>query len=173
TVNDNLVQRDAETMGPIYDILGHKVGYVIHETTPQDRIDHYRRGVVYITSKELVADFLRDQIALGNLRTSTQTAVGLMAGGHAGRLTVPGLFKVLVDEADSLLIDEAVTPLIISNSPDTEPNATLYEAAHDLAQYLERDKDFVIDWEVRSIDLTQRGQERLEELSGASGFWRG
>src|SRR5207249_2751976 len=95
TVNDYLVQRDAETMGPVYELLGHKVGYVTHETNPQERLDNYRRNIVYVTSKELVADFLRDQIALGNLRTSTQTAVGLMAGGHAGRLTVPGLFKVI------------------------------------------------------------------------------
>jgi preprotein translocase subunit SecA len=175
TVNDYLVQRDAETMGPIYELLGHKVGFVTHETTPPERIDNYRRGVVYITSKELVADFLRDQIALGNLRTSTQTAVGMMAGAAAGRLTVPGLFKVIVDEADSLLIDEAVTPLIISNSPDDEANATLYRAARDLAELLETHRDFVIDFTVRNIDLTQRGQDRLDELCEAqdNNFWKG
>src|SRR5207247_5587373 len=92
------------------------------------------------------------------------------------RLTVPGLFKVIVDEADSLLIDEAVTPLIISNSPDDEANATLYRAAHELAGMLELNRDFVIDWTVRNIDLTQRGQDRLDELSDAthqSNFWKG
>src|SRR5439155_9375511 len=175
TVNDYLVQRDAEQMGPIYELLGLKVGYVTHETTPQERIDNYRRNVVYVTSKELVADFLRDQIALGNLRTSTQTAVGLMAGAHAGRLTVPGLFKVIVDEADSLLVDEAVTPLIISNSPDDEANAVLYRAARDLAELLEMNRDFVIDFTVRNIDLTQRGQDRLDELADIqqNNFWKG
>ncbi|MBC7783423.1 MAG: hypothetical protein H7144_06240, partial [Burkholderiales bacterium] len=61
TVNDYLVQRDAENMGPVYRKLGHNVGYVIHDTTPQDRVDVYRRNIVYVTSKELVADFLRDQ----------------------------------------------------------------------------------------------------------------
>jgi preprotein translocase subunit SecA len=176
TVNDYLVQRDAEHMGPIYDILGLKVGFVTHETTPQERIDNYRRNVVYITSKELVADFLRDQIALGNLRTSTQTIVGMMSGTMQGRLTVPGLFKVVVDEADSLLIDEAVTPLIISNSPDDEANATLYRAASELAEMLDAHRDFVIDFTVRNIDLTQRGQDRLDELTDASqqaSFWKG
>ena len=176
TVNDYLVQRDAEHMGPIYELLGLKVGYVTHETTPQERIDNYRRGVVYVTSKELVADFLRDQIALGNLRTSTQTVVGMMAGGVSGRLTVPGLFKVLVDEADSLLIDEAVTPLIISNSPDDEANAMLYRAANQLADMLEPNRDFIIDFTVRNIDLTQRGQDRLDELADAThqgDFWKG
>jgi len=94
TVNDYLVQRDAEEMSPIYEMCGLKTGHVIHETTPQERIDHYRRGVVYCTSKELVADFLRDQIQLGNLRTSTQTALGLMmSGGAPQKLMVPGLFR--------------------------------------------------------------------------------
>jgi preprotein translocase subunit SecA len=174
TVNDYLVARDAEEMRPVYEALGLRVGHVVHDTTPNDRIDHYRRNVVYVTSKELVADFLRDQIMLGNRRTSTQTSVELLAtGAGAGRLMVPGLFRVLVDEADSLLIDEAVTPLIISNSPDDNPNATLYHAADELARHLTFGRDFTIDRTVRSVDLTARGQDKLEELSDGSGFWRG
>src|SRR2546423_3589780 len=173
TVNDYLVARDAQLMAPVYEMLGHRVGHVIHETTPQDRVDHYRRGVVYVTSKELVADFLRDQIALGNLRTSAQTAVGmLMNPGPRNALMLPGLFKVLVDEADSLLIDEAVTPLIISNSPDDEANATLYRAADEMARALRVGRDFTIDRTVRSCDLTARGQERLDHMSDGSGFWK-
>ncbi|QOV87817.1 preprotein translocase subunit SecA [Humisphaera borealis] len=174
TVNDYLVGRDAEEMSPIYKMCGLRVGHVVHDTTPQDRIDHYRRDVVYVTSKELVADFLRDQIMLGNLRSSTQTQVGMLIGGaQNGRLQVPGLFRVLVDEADSLLIDEAVTPLIISNSPDENPNADLYRAADELALKLEVGRDFALDKEVKQIDLTARGQRRLEELSGDHGFWKG
>jgi preprotein translocase subunit SecA len=177
TVNDYLVGRDAELMGPVYELLGLRVGHVVHESTVQDRVDHYRRNVVYCTSKELVADFLRDQIALGNLRTSTQTAVELMAQQiPRSPLQLPGLFRVLVDEADSLLVDEAVTPLIISNSPDDEANAKLYRAANDLAQQLIPNRDFTIDWTVRSVDLTQRGQDHLDEIVAASadtGFWRG
>jgi preprotein translocase subunit SecA len=174
TVNDYLVARDAEEMGPVYRMCGLKVGFVTHETGQGERQDHYRRDVIYCTSKELVADFLRDQIALGNLRNSTQTQLQLlMSGRGAGGLQVPGLFRVLVDEADSLLIDEAVTPLIISNSPQEEPNADLYIAANDLAAQLELGKDFTIDRTVRQVDLTLRGQERLEHLSDDKGFWRG
>ena len=174
TVNDYLVQRDAEEMGPIYEMLGLRTGHVVHETTPQERIDHYRRGVVYCTSKELVADFLRDQIQLGNLRTSTQTALGMMMTGSASaRLMIPGLFRCIVDEADSLLIDEAVTPLIISNSPEDEPNASFYRAADDLAQKMEYNRDFTIDRTVRQVDLTARGQDRLEELCAGENFWKG
>ena len=177
TVNDYLVARDAEEMGPVYKELGLTVGHVVHETTPADRVDHYRRSVVYVTSKEVVADFLRDQILLGNLRSHTQTSVGRLLQENAGRqqkqLQVPGLFRVLVDEADSLLIDEAVTPLIISNSPDADGNATLYRAADALSKQLVEGRDFTIDREVRSIDLTARGQQRLEELPNEGGFWKG
>ncbi len=175
TVNDYLVSRDAEEMSPVYKLMGLKVGHVVHDTTPQDRPLQYRSDIVYVTSKELVADFLRDQIALGNLRTSTQTAVGMLLGGpDRNRLMVPGLWRVLVDEADSLLIDEGVTPLIISNSPDAEGNKPLYERAEALAVQLELHRDFKIDWTVRSVDLSPRGEERLDEMAeDDTGFWKG
>jgi preprotein translocase subunit SecA len=174
TVNDYLVERDAHEMSPVYEILGLKVGRIVHESQSSERVDHYRRNVVYCTSKELVADFLRDQIALGNLRNATQTSVGFMLNsGRSGQLMVPGLFRVIADEADSLLVDEAVTPLIISNSPDEEPNAKLYEAANELASVLQAGRDFTIDRTVRNIDLTARGKQRLEDLAQGSGFWRG
>ncbi len=177
TVNDYLVQRDAEWNEPVYELLGLRVGYVVHETSPHERVDNYRRNIIYVTSKELVADFLRDQIALGATRTSTQAAVGLMShGSPQSPLMVPGLFRVIVDEADSLLIDEAVTPLIISNSPDDEANAKHYIAAHELAGHMVEGRDFTIDWTVRNVDLTPRGQNKLDELAesiGQGGFWRG
>ena len=174
TVNDYLVARDAEEMSPVYHMLGHTVGHVVHETTPQERMEHYRRSVIYCTSKELVADFLRDQIRLGNLRTSAQTSIGMMLDGRStGQLLLPGLFKSIVDEADSLLIDEAVTPLIISNSPDDEANATHYRAADELAHRLEVNRDYTIDRTVRTVDLTARGQQRLEDLCEGDNFWKG
>jgi preprotein translocase subunit SecA len=180
TVNDYLVARDAEEMSPIYEILGHKVGHVVHETTHEERVDHYRRNVVYCTSKELVADFLRDQIALdqaGNLRNGTQTAVAFLNGGTLrGHLMVPGLFKAIVDEADSVLIDEAVTPLIISNSPEDNVNAPIYVAADHLAQQMIEGRDFTIDWTVRNVDLTNGGRRHLDHIAeeqDTSGFWKG
>lgn len=177
TVNDYLVERDAKWNEPVYELLGLRVGYCIHETSPRDRIDHYRRNVVYVTSKELVADFLRDQIAMGATRTSTQAAVSLMAtGAPQSPLMVPGLYRAIIDEADSLLVDEAVTPLIISNSPENEANAEHYHMAFALAKQMRERHDFKIDWTVRSVELTPLGQARLDELaeaSGQGGFWRG
>jgi hypothetical protein len=75
---------------------------------------------------------------------------------------IPGLFRVLVDEADSLLIDEAVTPLIISNSPDDEANASLYRAANELAAKLVEGKDFKIDWTVRNCEPRLKSNPVLE-----------
>jgi preprotein translocase subunit SecA len=177
TVNDYLVGRDAHEMEPLYKMASMDVGHVVHESVPSERRQHYRRNVVYVTSKELVADFLRDQIALGALRSSTQTAVGMLMGGagNANNLMVPGLYKVIVDEADSLLVDEGVTPLIISNSPDAEGNAKLYKEADRLADALERGRDFTIDWTVRQVDLTERGSAALDAIADrdGGGFWRG
>jgi preprotein translocase subunit SecA len=175
TVNDYLVARDAELNKPLYDIMGSSVGFVTHETEPHARIDMYRRGVVYSTSKELVADFLRDQIMLGTMRSGTQTAVSMLQGaGLRTRMLVPGLFRAIIDEADSLLIDEAVTPLIISNSPNDEANAERYRRATALADKLEDKVDFKIDRQVRTVDLTQRGKDRLDQLNVTEqGFWAG
>ncbi len=166
TVNDYLVARDAEEMAPVYKILGHTVGHVVHECPANMRYHEYRKNVVYVTSKELVADFLRDQIQLGHLRSASETMIHLLERGPArAGLLVPGLWKVIVDEADSLLIDEAVTPLIISNSPNTNPNERLYRLAAMLADQLEPGRDFTVDRTVRTVDLTARGHRTLNELA--------
>lgn len=177
TVNDYLVGRDAELMKPVYDMLGTTVGAIVHELEHTRRPEVYRRGVVYTTSKELVADFLRDQIALGQLRSGPQTRVATLMGLDWKRrpLLVPGLFRCIVDEADSLLIDEAVTPLIISNEPDGNPNEALYRAAAELAAQLEIDRDFRVDRTIKHVELTARGHARLDEITPEShaNFWKG
>ena len=178
TVNDYLVARDAELNEPFYKVMGLRVGHIAHDTSPRERHDVYRRNVVYTTSKEMVADFLRDQIMLGALRTSSQTAIGLLAHGTGGgrmqgQPLVPGLFRAIVDEADSLLVDEAVTPLIISNSPTEEPNADLYRAADALARELARGRDFTLDAATKHVELTARGHQRLDDLAGDDNFWKG
>lgn len=177
TVNDYLVSRDAENMKPIYDILGNTVGAIVHELDHNQRPNVYRRNIVYSTSKELVADFLRDQIALGQLKSGPQTRVATLMGMDIARrqLMVPGLFRCIVDEADSLLIDEGVTPLIISNEPEGNPNEALYRAAHEIAGMLEVGKDFKVDRTVKQVEMTQRGHERLEMVTPQDhrSFWKG
>ena len=177
TVNDYLVARDAEWNRPLYEMLGVKVAHVVHDTTPQDRYHAYRSGIVYSTSKELVADFLRDQIQLGDRRSSTSTAVSMLTGQGARPCLVPGLFRAIVDEADSLLIDEAVTPLIISNAPDDNVNEPLYQEARELGEKLQEGRDYTVDRTERRVDLTSRGKVNLHELAESmdrdEGFWAG
>jgi preprotein translocase subunit SecA len=177
TVNDYLVARDAENMKPVYTILGNTVGAIVHELEHHERPEVYRRNVVYTTSKELVADYLRDQISLGQLKSGTQTRVATLMGlnWRARPLMVPGLFRCIVDEADSLLIDEAVTPLIISNNPEGNPNEKLYRAAHALALQMVPGRDFKIDKTTKHCDLTNRGHEKLDEITPEENrnFWKG
>ena len=168
TVNDYLVARDAEEMSPVYDILGLKVGHVVHDTTPVDRFDHYRRNIVYVTSKELVADFLRDQIQLGNLRSSTQTAVGMLIG-RAGcrRLLMPGL------QGDRRRGRQPPRrrrrhAADYFQQPRYEGKHSLYQAADRLADQLELKSDFTIDWAVRQADADRA---RLRIGSTRSRSW--
>jgi len=104
TVNDYLAKRDFEIMGPIYERLGLTVGVVIADDTPEQRTAAYRKDITYGTAKELGFDFLRDRMKIAGSSSRIAT--------HSGTV-MRGLRFVLVDEADSVLIDEARTPLII------------------------------------------------------------
>ncbi|OQX45595.1 MAG: hypothetical protein B0D87_08190 [Candidatus Sedimenticola endophacoides] len=116
TVNDYLTERDAREMGVVYRSLGLSVGVVVHGQSSEVRQQAYSRDVVYCTSKELVFDYLRDRIELGHRRLPLQQRVEPLLGsaGRHRRLMTRGLHYAIVDEADSVLIDEARTPLIIS-----------------------------------------------------------
>jgi len=119
-VNDYLTARDAETMGPVYRALGLTVGTVVNGQSPDARRAAYACDVVYCTNKELTFDYLRDRLALGRQSSRAQLQIERLAGrdNRAGRLVLRGLFFGIVDEADSVLVDEARTPLIISGRSD-------------------------------------------------------
>ena len=116
TVNDYLTSRDAEWMTPVYRALGLSVGVVVNGKEPQARRAAYGCDVAYCTNKELTFDYLRDRIALGSQVNRIQLSIERVAGteSRAAKLVLRGLFLAIVDEADSVLVDEARTPLIIS-----------------------------------------------------------
>ena len=124
TVNDYLARRDAEWMDDIYRFCGLTVAYIESAMHPPDRRAAYQADVTYCTNKEVTADFLRDRLALGRLRSLPEALLAKIAEGRTsgvGRLVQRGLDYAIVDEADSVLIDEAVTPLIISGeAPNPE-----------------------------------------------------
>ena len=129
TVNDYLAQRDAEWMGPIYKALGLRVGAITHDMSPEDRRRAYRCDVTYCTNKEIVFDYLRDRLELGRKPGHIRMRLERMYkhGARIDRLRLRGLCFGIVDEADSVLIDEARTPLIISgakgDNTDEEPRS--------------------------------------------------
>jgi preprotein translocase subunit SecA len=117
TVNDYLARRDAEWMGKIYRFCGLSVAYIEQPMKAADRRAAYQSDITYCTNKEVTADFLRDRLTLGRLRglpSALLAKIALGRGSEMDRLVQRGLHSAIVDEADSVLIDEAVTPLIIS-----------------------------------------------------------
>lgn len=177
TVNDYLARRDAEWMGRIYRFCGLKVAHIEQQTPPEERKAAYLADVTYCTNKEVTADFLRDRLALGRLKGLSSALLAKIASGGrdgTGRLIQRGLHYAVVDEADSILIDEAVTPLIISGDGLNPEQTESFRQAADIAGQLECEADYRIDHHYREIELTRRGKVRLEELAGdLGGLWKG
>ncbi|MBN2181273.1 MAG: hypothetical protein JW715_05115 [Sedimentisphaerales bacterium] len=177
TVNDYLARRDAEWMGQIYRFCGLTVDYIEQQMPPARRKAAYMADITYCTNKEVAADFLRDRITLGRLRGLSSALVSKMAGGAKNltdRLIQRGLNCAIVDEADSVLIDESVTPLIISgNAPNPEQVESFRQAAV-IAGQLKQEIDYRIDHRYRDIELTERGKEHLAAITGdLGGLWQG
>lgn len=177
TVNDYLAQRDAAWMGKIYRFCGLKVAHIEPGMSSADRRTAYWADITYCTNKEVTADFLRDRLALGKCRDLSSALLAKMAGGNIGqidRLVQRGLHYAIVDEADSVLIDEAVTPLIISgDAPNPEQIETFTQAAK-LAAELDSERDYRFDYRYREVELTAVGKQHLDELvEPLGGLWKG
>ncbi len=132
TVNDYLAQRDAEAMGPLYAFFGLSVGAIVEGMEVEDKRRAYACDVTYCTNKELAFDYLRDRMALGNLRGNLSLKMKRLTGditGGGAPLLLNGLHFAVVDEADSVLVDEARTPLVISRQVRLEANEKLFHEA--------------------------------------------
>jgi len=163
TANEYLAQRDAEVMGSLYQRCGVSVTSVIHGMDIDTLRQAYASDVVYATSKQLLADHLFDRITLEGATDAVRRRVrGL--NGEAAAIRSRGLHTAIVDEADSVLIDEANTPLIISAA---QPNPLLVSAvlaAREIAEGLTLERDYTVDLRNREIDLTAAGRSRLDSL---------
>jgi len=177
TVNDYLVRRDEEWIKPIYQFCGVSVGYVTAAMKPPERRREYAMDVTYTTSKEVLADFLRDRIQLGSLVDPTRRLIRRMLAPQTQRddgVVMRGLDTAIVDEADSILIDEAVTPLIISTPHKNEDLKEASLVANQIVSELEAKKDYEVDLRYRDVNFTDAGAERLRERSSSyTGLWRG
>ncbi|MBX3385371.1 MAG: hypothetical protein KF768_02240 [Phycisphaeraceae bacterium] len=167
TVNDYLASRDAESRRAIYRRCMCDVGAVVQEMDESSRYGVYAKPIVYGTPKQITADYLRDQIRLGQLNSAWagRRLIARSAGGatpHAASgPMVPGLHAALVDEADAVLIDEGVVPLIIARARQEDEMSRIYGDAARLAERLDADADFKIEAANRRAELTRRGRHRL------------
>ena len=162
TVNDYLAKRDSEWMGKVYRFLGLSVGLIVHDLSPAERRVAYAADITYGTNNELGFDYLRDNMAIYKEE--------MVQRGHS---------FAIVDEVDSILIDEARTPLIISGKG--EESSKLYEMADYFVARLKKqvfsttddkelqdqyDCDYVVDEKDRTVSLTQKGIKKAEEFFG-------
>ena len=165
TVNDYLANRDAEWMGQVHEFLGLKVGVVLNSMTPEERKVAYNCDITYVTNNELGFDYLRDNMVI-----------------YKEQLVLRDLHYAIIDEVDSVLIDEARTPLIISGQ--SGKSTKLYEACDILAKQMQRGKDmeqlskmdaimgvvqeetgdFIVNEKDKIVNLTEQGVQKVEQF---------
>jgi len=152
TVNDYLAARDAEWMGAIYKFLGMSVGVITHDMDDDDRIAAYQADITYGTNNEFGFDYLRDNMKF-----------------YRASLVQKELNFAIVDEVDSILIDEARTPLIISGPAEKSTN--LYYQANNIIPGLKEEEDYTVDEKARSVTLTESGIARAERAFGVENLY--
>jgi preprotein translocase subunit SecA len=165
TVNDYLAQRDAEVVAPLFTRLGLRVG-VVHGGVAQDqRAAQYQNDICYCTNKDLVFDYLRDRVNARGSASRAQLAVRQLHGEAAAEpLRLRGLHFAIVDEADSVLVDEARTPLILSAKRDGQAEVAPYAALLALASdELEEGVHYTL--EPGRVELLAEGRAHLAELA--------
>ena len=176
-VNDYLTERDAEEMGPLYRFFGLTVGCVTHIHTHEERRAAYGCDITYCCNKEVVFDYLRDKLALGQITDSLRLQSEYLYTGNAReeKLLLRGLHFAICDEADSLLVDEARTPLIISGTGQGgEEEENFLAEVLSVTRSLVEGKHYVIDRHENTIDLTGAGEQRIAQAGTSLGrAWAG
>lgn len=171
TVNDYLAERDAKLNMPLYNFFDLQVGVVIQGITPEQRRVEYARDVVYVSNKEVVFDYLKDRIATGDALATHYRLRQLYRPDYQPNVLLNGLHVAIVDEADSILIDEARTPLIISETVPNENGGEFYHTALDRARRMVRGEHFNIT-EHREVWVTAKGEQHMREITAdLTGVW--
>ena len=172
TVNDYLAARDAETMGPLYAFFGLHCGAIVHGMTREQRRVTYAGHVTYASNKELAFDYLRDRAALGDRASPLHLAAESLRAQPAQRVqacVLRGLIFAIVDEADSVFIDEARTPLILSTTVGGGPDRSPSEAALGWAAQLIEGEHFELERDLRRVHLLDAGRDLLAQMRDDAG----
>ena len=154
TTNDYLAERDAKAMGKIFNFLGLSVGYVTSEMRNDDRRKAYAADITYVANQEVGFDYLRDNLVFSRSEKVLRPEHPL----HFG----------IVDEIDSILIDESRTPLIIAAPVKEERN--FYDLFTEVAERLQEDEDYVVDYQKKSVAVTDQGLNKVEQMLGSPVF---
>jgi preprotein translocase subunit SecA len=168
TSNDYLVTRDSASLRPLYQALGLTVGAVTNSLNAAERKLAYACDITYVTAKELVFDYLRDHIIGGITSSELHHHVAKISGQTNDRL-LRGLSLAIIDEADSILIDEARVPLIISQSVLQQDQLQYHETAMNIVSSLILGQDFTLDQKHFSVNLTDHGHLQIETFSQSLG----
>ena len=152
TVNDYLAKRDAEWMGRLYNFLGLSVGVIVAGLSDEQRKEAYGADITYGTNNEFGFDYLRDNMKF-----------------YAEQLVQRGHHYAIVDEVDSILIDEARTPLIISGASDESTD--LYQKVDEVVRTLEKEKHYTVDEKGKTASLTDEGVQYVEEKLGVDNLY--
>jgi preprotein translocase subunit SecA len=174
TVNDYLAGRDAEEMGPLYRFLGLSVGVVVQGQTRDVRRQAYANSLTYCTNKELAFDYLRDRVALAHRGSRLHLSLEKLCGRaqRENELVLRGLYFGIVDEVDSIFIDEARTPLILSATAGAGEAQEQCARALEIAFGLEAGRDYLTELVERKVSLTAAGRARIDDIASEfSGVW--
>jgi preprotein translocase subunit SecA len=152
TVNDYLARRDAEWMAPLYNFLGLSVGVIQHDLQPPQRREAYNADITYVTNNEVGFDYLRDNMAW-----------------QLADMVQRELYFAIVDEVDSILIDEARTPLIISGQG--QDATELYAKFAQIMPRLIKDEDFTVDEKAHAVPVTEKGVAKVERMLGIQNLY--
>ena len=176
TVNDYLVRRDASLMGPIYQAFGLTVGTIVEGMDLNSRQAAYACDICYCTNKQLTFDYLKDRLVLGRKGSRFHLQLEQLYSRQASkssRLHLRGLCFAIVDEADSVLVDESRTPLILSRESHSLEQLHVYQQALKIVEQLKELRDYHIDHRNRFIELTDSGIQRIKQATASlSGIWR-
>ncbi|KAA0068826.1 preprotein translocase subunit SecA [Rhodanobacter sp. T12-5] len=172
TVNDYLAERDADDNNPLFTLLGLNVGVVLQDMDVAKRREAYACDITYVSNKELTFDYLKDCIAIGEA-SRTQQRLRELAGGNRGESPIlRGLHIAIIDEADSVLIDEASTPLIISETLPDDLDPAIYTQSLAIAGSLRAGIEYVHGAH-RDLWLTPAGKHVVRNASsGHGGLWQ-
>jgi preprotein translocase subunit SecA len=173
TVNDYLAKRDAEWIGPVYRKLGLSVGVLQQKMEEPDRLAAYRADITYGTAAEFGFDFLRDRLKLrgGQAQAAPFWSAWMGAGGRMDPRVQRDLHYAIVDEADSIFVDEAKTPLIIANPtrPAEPEEQVVFRWADRLARQMARDEHFLMNAKKDKIELTDAGKQLVRYSNPPTG----